>query len=63
MPASGYEDDFYVAFACTSQRIQVPLRDLKLRVEQSAVNIYGKKPDRRSHQGDSNIWEAAVSGG
>ena len=41
MPASGYEDDFYVAFACTAQRIQVPLRDPKLRVEQGAINVNG----------------------
>lgn len=41
MSAAGHKDDFYAAFVCTAQRIEVPLRDLELRVEQGAIDIDG----------------------
>jgi hypothetical protein len=41
MSASRYQNDFYAAFVRSSQRIEIPLRNLELGVEQGAVYIDG----------------------
>src|SRR6185437_4463783 len=41
--------------------LQVSKRNLKLRVEQGAININGQKADGRSHCMDSSIAHAADS--
>ncbi len=50
MPASGDKDDFDSALVRPAQRIEIGFCDMKLRIQQCAVNINGKKADGRRHK-------------
>lgn len=49
VPAPGDERDLNPFPMSPAQGGEIGVRDLKLRVEQRAVNVYGKKADGRSH--------------
>ncbi len=49
MPPPGDQHDFNPFPMSPAHGGEISVRDLKLRIEQRAVNIHGKKADGRSH--------------
>src|SRR5271170_608114 len=49
VPPPGYQDDFDALLMGAAQRCKVYFRDLKLWIEQGAVDIGSQQTDRRSH--------------
>ena len=49
MPPSGYQDDLYAFLVGTAQGGQISPGDLKLGIEQGAVNVGGQQADGKCH--------------
>src|SRR6266700_3672043 len=62
MAATGNQQDFNARLMCAAQSSQICLGDMKLRIQQSAVNIHGQETDGRSHCKNSNIGKRAAGG-
>src|SRR5205823_10547521 len=54
MAASSNQRDFHPMLIRLPQRLQIKVRDVKLRVKQGAININGKKTNGKSHWKNSS---------
>ena len=49
MAASSNQRDFHPMFVGSAKRLQISIRNMKLRVEQSAIDVDGKQANGKSH--------------